>query len=506
MPFKYILVLSFLVIAFYSQVLFPDTIVLNNGTILDGTILKESANAIVMKIGNSLVTTIKKTDIKSITHKKEASVPPSAITTKKQELTTATGDSQKDISESPEPDEKVLAVNPDIMIRIELIISGAGTKLQDELDDDVAELLKSGAELVPALLQSYSECQTDKEKELILEIFKKIDKKELIPILLYTLRKSINSSIKLISIDILSLEDDISLVGKMLDIDLPPEIERACDTVIIKIVEKNQNDKGYNVLKELMLASGERGRARLVQIVNQINSKESAQFSISLLDFMDESLLIPIMTGLGAVARYLSGNTHLKKLREIVYHEELSIRKEAIILLGKIKDIDSISLLVDFLEGREPLIVESAHWSLKNISGLQFPPEKNTWLNWLQNEQEGAMKNIEELRQKISSKDSSCVIDLLRRISQRTLFRDQVAGELVGLLAHEKEEVKVSTCLALANLGSKTPIPYLIELLINDSSKLREASYNALCSITSERFILDYSIWKNWFENERRKD
>lgn len=64
--------------------------------------------------------------------------------------------------------------------------------------------------------------------------------------------------------------------------------------------------------------------------------------------------------------------------------DSIAIQKKACLVLGRLRDRESIRTLIDCLQGEERSLVQDAHWALLQITGLQLRADPDLWELWWQ--------------------------------------------------------------------------------------------------------------------------
>lgn len=151
--------------------------------------------------------------------------------------------------------------------------------------------------------------------------------------------------------------------------------------------------------------------------------------------------------------------------------------------------------LQDKTESTERRVREMALWSLQQITTRRFGGDPKIWKLWLKEEQRWLKESSNYWIKRLGSQDLGASAEAIRTISKRRYGRDTLALAVARLLDVGHDEVKPMACAALANLGSKPAMPWLLEALDHESKVIAEAALTALRALTGKDLPMDRETW-----------
>jgi len=216
-------------------------------------------------------------------------------------------------------------------------------------------------------------------------------------------------------------------------------------------------------------------------IINAVTNVGTDAGLKSLSEFLSlsEELELFILSSMGRVASTATlpvNEIILARVRHLERSDDSRRVREALLLLGRFKDADSVPRLIDRLSDDDSAIRSAAHWSLKHLSGLELRDDPRRWEMWHKTEADWWKVHAPEVLGWLRSFD---VLDRKRAvaiIAQRRLRKHTLALELLPLLSDSDESVVKQTLRALSILDTRSAAPKVQELLDHHSQAVRESA------------------------------
>ena len=89
-------------------------------------------------------------------------------------------------------------------------------------------------------------------------------------------------------------------------------------------------------------------------------------------------------------------------------------------------------------------------------------------------------------------------MEAARVLSGRKLYRREIAEALFQLMASESAEVRLTACLALAQLRSFYAAPALVEALSEGGETVRASAHRALEELSGRKLPARDEAWRRW--------
>ena len=160
-----------------------------------------------------------------------------------------------------------------------------------------------------------------------------------------------------------------------------------CREVIISVLRRGRSAEGsFFVLAGLARNAEPSGKVRVISCLGSSGSREAVSF---LLDFLMDTERSVKAAAIGAIGELgISDSRICSKVRRCLRGRDLYSKKQAALTLGRLKDWESVSSLIDLLEDDNSGLARSAHWALQNITGLKFQLNQSRWASWWDKESE----------------------------------------------------------------------------------------------------------------------
>ena len=163
--------------------------------------------------------------------------------------------------------------------------------------------------------------------------------------------------------------------------------------------------------------------------------------------------------------------------------------------LGSLEAPTAVPELIVLLDSDSRGTRENALVALRRLSGLGFAGSSDVWRIWFQDEANWYHASAPKLLRELDSSYVPCVTAALRELSQRRLFRHELARRVAPSLTHWAPQVRALTCRTLAELGSQHVVPSLVDALEDGEPTVRQACCEALRVLTGLDHAADSPAW-----------
>ena len=158
--------------------------------------------------------------------------------------------------------------------------------------------------------------------------------------------------------------------------------------------------------------------------------------------------------------------------------------RAAIMALGVLEDQGAVPQLIELLEQDSGGIRDDVLWSLRRISGQQFPASRAAWTDWHEAEENWYEERWSRRVADLGSDDETEFTSAVQELAQHRLYRHEIAHALCPALERDKPEFRQLVCAALADLGSTVAVTALTAVLDDDDEQVVESARAALLKIT----------------------
>jgi hypothetical protein len=155
----------------------------------------------------------------------------------------------------------------------------------------------------------------------------------------------------------------------------------------------------------------------------------------------------------------------------------------AVVCLGRLGDDGAVPELLPLLGSEDEGIRLTAWRALRSLTGLGYPPERESWEAWCREEERWFRSRAPKLFADLESTDLADVVTAIQEVSAHRLHREVLVEELSTPLSDERQEVRRQACIAHQRLGRRSSLPYLEELLADPDLQVRGAVERAIRSI-----------------------
>ena len=239
--------------------------------------------------------------------------------------------------------------------------------------------------------------------------------------------------------------------------------------------------------KEIPRASGDL-RIHLVRCLGNAACDEAMRTLAGLFG-LDPQLDILLVSAIGQTARGLTPEALEEAAFEMewyIHSSDPALQRVAVLCAGKLRDSRFVPALVTMLQNGDPVLRQSAHWSVRQITGLSFGPAPDRWRAWFEREQRWWAEDHPDLREMLASTDSEKVADAVSQMASKCLEREVLSTDLLPLLDHHDPGLRFLACSALGQLRQRTAISRLTEALHDPDPDVAAGARLALDRIAEE--------------------
>jgi HEAT repeat protein len=177
------------------------------------------------------------------------------------------------------------------------------------------------------------------------------------------------------------------------------------------------------------------------------------------------------------------------------------IRESACIALGELRSEEHIGDLIALLDQSDRVLRNAAHQSLNRISGESLPPNSRVWTVWYDRERNAVDDMLATLTDRALRGPAVPLLELLRESTRLELGRHELTEALTPALDHSNDEVRLTACRVLMQLGSPLANDALLHALGDHEDDVRAAALEALTSITGVEGLESPSEWRDYLDD-----
>ena len=176
--------------------------------------------------------------------------------------------------------------------------------------------------------------------------------------------------------------------------------------------------------------------------------------------------------------------TALSRVRDLSTSSTESVAREAISALGHARDTEDAERWIALLDGASPSQARTAHWALRQVTGLELGTRPDPWRTWLAASRKWQTERKDTALQELRGSNRTLVVRALRDISNQKLDRRELASAVSELLIDSDEQVAATAIASLRALDSKAAVLPLLEALEAGDEAWLETCHAALLDLT----------------------
>jgi hypothetical protein len=185
-----------------------------------------------------------------------------------------------------------------------------------------------------------------------------------------------------------------------------------------------------------------------------------------------------------------------QRLRWAVNPERPETCGALLLALGELRDYEAVPLLIEILASADAGLSGNALWALRRITDLNFPALPERWSAWYESELVWFTREQDFVLRDLHSGSPSAAAAAARTISERRLWREELALELMAALQRPHPTLRAPICRALERLGVDSVAPELVELLDDEDPASVQAAWRTLTALTGRELPADAMTWR----------
>lgn len=185
-------------------------------------------------------------------------------------------------------------------------------------------------------------------------------------------------------------------------------------------------------------------------------------------------------------------------VRPFLVEDDWRQRRAAAVALARLHDRESFPDLIHLLEDGHPAVRRAALWALQAMAGNPGLLYAEDWLDWYGRQEEWWGGEALELEARLEAGEPGPVLDAMRTLATRPLYRHEVAETLALAARDMPPELAVVACASLRTLQSRRAVPDLVALLFEGEEPVRQAAWQTLRALTGEELPLDPQRWDDY--------
>lgn len=183
-------------------------------------------------------------------------------------------------------------------------------------------------------------------------------------------------------------------------------------------------------------------------------------------------------------------------IRPFTLDQDWRVRREALILLGRVGDWRSHALMTAALADDQRLVQQAAAWALAHLSHTDLGLDASAWTAWFEREIGWFEQNGSRWSQALDVGDPALALEGMREWAGHALFRHDAARAIGRLLARTDAILVSQACTVLSGIKSPAACPALVEALGGENASIREAARATLAAITGLAVAPDATRWR----------
>lgn len=184
------------------------------------------------------------------------------------------------------------------------------------------------------------------------------------------------------------------------------------------------------------------------------------------------------------------------RLRSYLDERQVAHCRSAITGLTALGDQEAIGALIPLLESQNAGLVQSAHWALRQLTGLLLPAEAKAWERWHQSELFWLVRFKPQELQRLRNHDPAYVASALSQLLAHPLAHRELASALPDLLQNRAPSLRILACRALAQVDAKEAVEKLVWALEDTQPDVVAAAHDALCRLTDLELPAEPQAWQ----------
>jgi len=479
---KAALVAGVFILAVFSSISQADVITLKSGEKIEGRIIKEDSDKLIIHhphFGNKVIDKSEIVDVVREAVKETEEEPDNADTSS----------SDSTVSTLPQPD-------PEAYAKFKAIKDLLKAEKPITLQEFEKKLVGMGGPVVPCILDYVSKKPLRSLLKPLFDVLVSLRDDGTVSYM-QLLMQSKSSRVReaaLASLEKIGDSDSIKTLVNVLKGEDSTMSLKALQS-ITAILQANQSEyKLFQTLENLARESESALKRQILDCLGSSKSRLAVEIILSFLgDWEDGNVRLSAVAAIGRLG--FCESSICEAIKPLLSGESDHLRREAALSLGRLQDLESVEALMVLLNDESAGVRGNAYWALKNITGLRFPANKQRWNIWWKNESDKARKEREEILSKLMTGTRQEMLDALSKAGQIKLGRKEVINVLIEFVEHGDPAVRKLTCGALASLKAREAASKLLRILADPQQEVVQAAHSALKEITGLDLPADRKKW-----------
>ncbi len=174
----------------------------------------------------------------------------------------------------------------------------------------------------------------------------------------------------------------------------------------------------------------------------------------------------------------------VERVRDLSNSSVESVAREAISALGHARYTQDAERWISLLDGTSPSQARTAHWALRQVTGLELGTRPDPWRTWLTASRKWQTERKDTALQELRGGNRTLVVRALRDISSQKLDRRELASAVSELITDSDEQVATTAIASLRALDSKAAVLPLLEALESGDEAWQALCHAALLDLT----------------------
>lgn len=279
------------------------------------------------------------------------------------------------------------------------------------------------------------------------------------------------------------------------------DLFKACQAGVIATLRKEGS--AGDTFAALTRIADEGGKLEKIRAIHCLGASGSERAGRFLLGFLrDEDMTVTIGTMVALSRLRIDDPRTCSRIRRFLGSRNPYLKKEAALAVGKLKDIESIPDLIDLLNDAHSGVVDTAHWALKQISGMRFSKNSVYWDSWWKAEEEEYREKMNTALEELDSGAAGRQMKAIRSLSRMVLGREEASDVLLRFISDDNPMIRREVCSALGIMKAQEAVPALIGFLDDSSNDVKNAAHRALRRITGQDLPKDRDEWEGWASSQ----
>ncbi len=239
-----------------------------------------------------------------------------------------------------------------------------------------------------------------------------------------------------------------------------------------------------------------RSQDLLIRIFARLRTREALQHLAGMLGGAKDRLILTEIAEFPSLSALRLDQRLLFKIRDGLTSKNWEVRRAAIEVLAKHRDVSSYRAIAAALEDDSPRVRRTAWTQLKSLSSVPYPADTDLWMDWLDQIENWRAEEWPTIEEMLDAEDADIVVKALKDIGRRKAYLHVIAPHLSPLLTHSDAHVRLMTCRVFQRLKSAESAFAICDVLSDSVPGVRASARDALVALTGQRHDADKSAWQ----------